>query len=326
MVIRNTIDQSKTGLNHVTFTNAYGFEMAVDTIGGIAPKYSALVFDGSNTNANGLQFDNVNGTNILLVDLANPSITDSTLTLGIDDYSIGKSAALSAYGAGAGISDPFTVSSGTFTGDSEGSCGNNGNGISMIYIENSYAELDLIDITDNGYGIFFQQSSGELTNSDITVNCAAVDTKGLKQTGDIKHTLKIENNVFLESIYSNSIKISINNQTYQIYLSDKKRVTEVDGVINLDVSLLEILPYLKINQGSINGTIGVYISDRVDGKIIKKLHLKETDLLFNLSGYNVFNLATLSDAYRKLENRKEIVASIYRDGKITKLIARRIDA
>ncbi len=137
---------------------------------------------------------------------------------------------------------------------------------------------------------------------------------------------KIENNVFLESIYSNSIKISINNQTYQIYLSDKKRVTEVDGVINLDVSLLEILPYLKINQGSINGTIGVYISDRVDGKIIKKLHLKETDLLFNLSGYNVFNLATLSDAYRKLENRKEIVASIYRDGKIIKLIARRIDA
>ena len=137
---------------------------------------------------------------------------------------------------------------------------------------------------------------------------------------------KIEKNVFLESIYSNSIKISINNQTYQIYLSDKKRVTEVDGVINLDVSLLEILPYLKIDQGSIDGTQGVYISDRVDGKIIKKLHLKETDLLFNLSGYNVFNLATLNDAYIKLENRKEIVASIYRDGKIKKLIARRIDA
>ena len=57
---------------------------------------------------------------------------------------------------------------------------------------------------------------------------------------------KIENNVFLESIYSNSIKISINNQTYQIYLSDKKRVTEVDGMINLDVSLLEILPYLSL--------------------------------------------------------------------------------
>ncbi len=196
MVIRNTIDQSKTGLNHITFTNAYGFEMGVNTLSGISAKYSALVFDGSNTNANGLEFANVNASNILLVDLANPSITDSTLTLGIDDYSIGKSAALSAYGAGAGISDPFTVSGVTFTGDSEGTCGNNGNGISMVYIENSYSDIDNIDITDNGYGLFFQQSSGELTNSAVTVNCAAVDTKGLKQTGDIKHTLKIENNVF----------------------------------------------------------------------------------------------------------------------------------
>lgn len=136
---------------------------------------------------------------------------------------------------------------------------------------------------------------------------------------------KIDSNIFLESIHSNYIEVSIANKIYQIYLSDKKRVTEVDGVIKLDVSLLEILPYLKIDKGSINGTQGIYISDRLDGKIIEKLHLKETDLLFNLSGYNVFNLATLNDAYRKLENRKEIVASIYRDGKIKKLIARRID-
>ena len=92
MVIRNTIDQSKTGLNHITFTNAYGFEMGVNTLTGLSAKYSALVFDGSNTNANGLEFSNVNASNILLVDLANPTITDSTLNLGIDDYSIGKSA------------------------------------------------------------------------------------------------------------------------------------------------------------------------------------------------------------------------------------------
>ena len=70
----------------------------------------------------------------------------------------------------------------------------------------------------------------------------------------------------------------------------------------------------------------MYISDRVNGKILRKLHLKETDLLFNLNGYNVFNLATLNDAYRKLEDKKEIVASIYRNGKIKKIIARRIDA
>ena len=137
---------------------------------------------------------------------------------------------------------------------------------------------------------------------------------------------KIDNNVFLESIYSNFIRVSISNKIFQIYLSDKKVVTEVDGIINLDVSILEILPYLKIEKGAIDGTLGVYISDRVNGKILRKLHLKETDLLFNLNGYNVFNLATLNDAYRKLQDKKEIVASVYRNGKIKKLVARRIDA
>ena len=196
MIIRDTIDQSKTGLNHVTFTNAYGFEIGVNAISGVVAKYSALVFDGSQTVANGLQFDNINGTNILLVDLANPTITDSSFQLGADEYAIGRSPAISAYGAGAAITSPFTISGSTFTGDAEGSCGNNGNGISMVYVENSYVELNNIDILDNGYGVFFQKSSGELTNSQITVNCAAVDTKGLKQTGDIKHTLKIEDNIF----------------------------------------------------------------------------------------------------------------------------------
>lgn len=208
-----------------------------------------------------------------------------------------------------------------------------------ISFDNQSIESNFVSLFDNS--VEENLSSEEISFKDLGIELAGIvsinsqpdrgyillnfinkkSDKKIFKPGD-----KIENNVFLESIYSNSIKISINNQTYQIYLSNKKRVTEVDGVINLDVSLLEILPYLKIDQGSINGTLGVYISDRVDGKIIKKLHLKETDLLFNLSGYNVFNLATLNDAYRKLENRKEIVASIYRDGKITKLIARRIDA
>lgn len=144
--------------------------------------------------------------------------------------------------------------------------------------------------------------------------------KNIYRPGD-----KIDKNVFLESIHPKFIRVSINNKIFQIYLSDKRRTSTVDGIINLDVSLLEILPYLKIKKGTVNGTLGIYISDRVNGAIIKKLHLKETDLLFNLNGYNVFNLATLSDAYRKLENKKEITASIYRKGKITKLVARRID-
>ena len=195
MIIRNTIDEAKTGLNYVEFENAYGYEVGVQSGGNVQAKYAALVFDGPRTNANGLVFTNINSSNILLVDLANPTITGSTFTLGVDAYALGRNAAITAYGAGAGISDPMTVSSSTFTGDAEGSCGNSGSGISMIYASNSYVAFDDLQISDNGYGLFMEQSSGSITNSEVTVNCAAIDTKGFKQTGTIKHTLNIEDNI-----------------------------------------------------------------------------------------------------------------------------------
>ena len=195
VVIRNTIDEAKTGLNFVEFENAYGYELILNIGGNLAARHAALVFDGPRTNANGLVFSNINSSNIFLTNLADPTITDSTFSLGNDAYSIGKRAAIDAYGAGAGINDPLRISKSTFTGDAEGSCGNSGSGISMIYVDNSYASLDDLTISDNGYGIFLSQSSGEVLNSDITVNCAAIDTKGFKQTGSIKHTLDINDNV-----------------------------------------------------------------------------------------------------------------------------------
>ena len=195
IIIRNTIDESKTGLNFVEFENAFGYEYIYYVGNNPQAKYAALVFDGPRTNANGLIFTNTNASNIFLTNLANPTITASTFTLGVDGYSLGKRAAIDALGAGAGISDPMSVSTSTFTGDAEGSCGNSGNGIQMIYVENSYVSFDDITISDNGFGIFMKQSSGKLINSDISINCAAVNTNGFKQTGSIKHTLEINDNV-----------------------------------------------------------------------------------------------------------------------------------
>ena len=119
------------------------------------------------TNANGLVFNNINASNILLTNLANPTITGSTFTLGVDAYSIGKRSAIDALGAGAGISDPMRVSSSSFTGDADGTCGNNPTGINMINVENSYISLDTISISINGFGVIFKQSSGEILNSDV---------------------------------------------------------------------------------------------------------------------------------------------------------------
>ena len=195
MIIRNTIDEAKTGLNFVEFENAFGYEYIYVTGGNPNAKYAALVFDGPRTNANGLTFTNVNTSNILLTNLANPTITNSAFVLGVDGYSLGKRAAIDALGAGAGISDPIMISSSTFTGDAEGTCGNSGSGINMIYADNSYVSIDDVTISDNGFGVFFKQSSGEIINSEINVNCAAVNTNGFKQTGSIKHTLDINDNI-----------------------------------------------------------------------------------------------------------------------------------
>ena len=74
-----------------------------------------------------------------------------------------------------------------------------------------------------------------------------------------------------------------------------------------------------------NNINGVFVNDLVDGKVLEKLHLEKNDFLFNLSGHNVFNLATLNDAYIKLQGRKDIVASLFRNGKLQKFVVRRLE-
>ena len=132
-------------------------------------------------------------------------------------------------------------------------------------------------------------------------------------------------NVFLNKISKDNIQLRYNNELYKLSLSDNRVVTQATGVIVLDVSLIEVLPYLKAEQGTMNNINGVFINDLVDGKVLKKLHLEKNDFLFNLSGHNVFNLATLNDAYIKLQGRKDIVASLFRNGKLQKFVVRRLE-
>ena len=56
----------------------------------------------------------------------------------------------------------MSVSSSTFTGDSEGSCGNSGTGIQMIYVDNSYVSFDDITISDNGIWCFHERVFREI--------------------------------------------------------------------------------------------------------------------------------------------------------------------
>ena len=190
MVIRNTIDQSITSINFAHFENAYGYPIYVSTLQAV--QYGALVFDGSSTTARGLSFTDINTSNVIAIDFASPTLVDSTFELGIDGRGY-DAAAVRAYGAGAGILSTFEVKNSEFTGN-DADCGQQGGGRAVVFIEDSYIDMDYLDITQNSYGILMKSSSGSLTNSNIDVKCNAIDTNSLKTTGNIEHTLVVSDN------------------------------------------------------------------------------------------------------------------------------------
>ena len=190
VIIRDTIDQSITSINYAHFENAYGYPIYVASLQSV--QYGALVFDGSSTTARGMTFTDINTSNVIAVDFASPLLTDSTFELGVDGQGY-DAAAVRAYDAGAGILSTFEVKNSAFTGN-DADCGQQGGGRAVIYIENSYIDMDNLDIKDNAYGVLMKSSSGTLTNSKIEVKCNAVDTNSLKTTGIIEHTLEVNNN------------------------------------------------------------------------------------------------------------------------------------
>jgi hypothetical protein len=190
MIIRDTIDQSITSINYAHFENAYGYPIYVSTLQAV--QYGALVFDGSSTTARGLSFKDINTSNVMAIDFASPTLTDSTFELGIDGRGY-DAAAVRAYGAGAGILSTFEVKNSVFTG-ADADCGQQGGGRAVIFIEDSYIDMDNLDVKQNSYGILMKSSSGSLTNSKIDVKCNAIDTNSLKTTGNIQHTLTVSNN------------------------------------------------------------------------------------------------------------------------------------
>jgi hypothetical protein len=119
-------------------------------------------------------------------------LTDSEFELGIDGQGY-DAAAVRAYGAGAGILSTFEVRNSDFTG-ADADCGSQGGGRAVLYIEDSYVDMDNLDIGQNSYGILLKSSSGSFTNSVIDVKCNAIDTNSLKTTGNIEHTLQVTGN------------------------------------------------------------------------------------------------------------------------------------
>ena len=190
MIIRSTIDQAITSIKYAHFENAYGFPFQPSQVTGL--QYGVLIFDGSTTTAVGLSFKDINTTNVVALDLASPTISDSEFTVGIDANGY-SGAAVRAYGAGAGILGTMSIRDSVFTGNAEPDCSSD-DARTMVHIESSYVDFSGLDIKENTGGVFMKLSSGSLTNSSIAVKCNGIDTNSHKVTGSINHTLYLNDN------------------------------------------------------------------------------------------------------------------------------------
>ena len=192
MFLDYTIDRSLTKLNYVSFEKAYGLPVEVSQGTYL---YAALVFNDASIDARGLSFDEINTTNVLVMNSAAPTISDSTFTLGIDGQQRHGSA-IQAIDAGKGILGSLTIRNSVFSApagspSADADCQS---GTSAIFIENSDVNIDTITVSDNSQGVFFKASSGQLINSNFDVTCNAIDTNSYKTTTDASYVMSINNN------------------------------------------------------------------------------------------------------------------------------------
>ena len=191
IIFESTIDQALTSLSHVTIDGAYGVPVYISSRSQFA--YSAMSFDGASFGLDHITFANINTSNVVAFNLAAPQFSDSTFVLGNDGEGW-DAAAVRAFDAGTGILSTFVLENSAFTGNQAPDCGSNGGGRSLITADNSYIDMKTLSISQNAYGVFLKDSSGQFTNSQLNVKCNGIDTNGHKKTGDISHTLSVNNN------------------------------------------------------------------------------------------------------------------------------------
>ena len=114
--------------------------------------------------ARGLDFSDVNTTNILVVGSAAPTISDSTLTLGVDGQNYHGPAleALMLEKEYLGPDYRSTTISGGDSPSAGATCDSGQPSRSAMYFSNSDVDIDFVTVQDNAQGLFFQSSSEEL--------------------------------------------------------------------------------------------------------------------------------------------------------------------
>ena len=190
ILLRSTVDIGATKLNHVSITNAYGMPRWVSEISEV--RYGALVAEGSSPTMTGLKFTGINTTSLLILDLARPDIVGGEFTVGDDATSLIGSA-IQAYGAGSTV-QPLSLLAPVFTGTDNG-CGQNDDGRHVLWVEESYVDIQNAVIASGDYGIRLDDSAGSVTSSTIDTTCNGIDVNNKKTAGNnVAYKLTVANN------------------------------------------------------------------------------------------------------------------------------------
>ncbi|MDP6899241.1 MAG: Ig-like domain-containing protein [Candidatus Thalassarchaeaceae archaeon] len=189
ILFRNTVDIGYTKLNNVKITNAYGIPRWVTDISEV--KYGAIVLDGASPVMTDMEFEGVNTSSLLVLDLASPTILGGEFVTGDDDTSLVGSA-IQAYGAGSAL-NPFTILSATFTGTDKG-CGQNDDGRHVLWAEKSFVDVSGVSISSGDFGMRFDDTAGTVSNATITTTCNGIDVNNKRKVGVTDYKLVVEGN------------------------------------------------------------------------------------------------------------------------------------
>ena len=190
ILLRSTVDIGATKLNHVSITNAYGMPRWVSEISEV--RYGAVVAEGSSPTMTALKFTGVNTTSLLILDLARPDIVGGEFTVGDDETSLVGSA-IQAYGAGSSI-QPLSITAPVFTGTANG-CGQNEDGRHVLWVEESYVDIQYAVVASGDYGIRLDDSAGSVTSATISTTCNGIDVNNKKTAGNnVAYKLTVANN------------------------------------------------------------------------------------------------------------------------------------
>ena len=189
ILLRNTVDISKTKLNHVSIEDAYGIPRWVQDVQQV--RYGAIVLDGASPTLTGLKFTDINTTSLLIMDLASPLINGGEFTVGSDDTSL-IGAGIQAYGAGT-LLDPFEVRNAVFESTDKG-CGQQDDGRYAMWAEKSFVDIQGMVVETGDYGLRLDDSAGSVTSGTFDVKCNAIDLNGRMKVGDTPYKLDINYN------------------------------------------------------------------------------------------------------------------------------------